>query len=363
VSPLAWLSRDHRKSLVVDGEVGFVSGLCVGDKWTGDPAHGIQPWRDTGIELRGPAVADLVRAFARVWAAAGRPLPRETAHPRRLADAGTAAVRVIATEPNTTALYRLDQLIAATARRTLWLCDAYFAATPVYMQALRAAAADGVDVRLLVPGASDIPIMRNLARTAYRPLLEAGVRVFEWNGPMMHAKTAVADGRWARVGSSNLNIASWLGNWELDVAVEDEAFAEEMEASFDRDLAEATEIVLRAGLRARPRWGAAGVGDTPAARQRGRGQRSLASARTGVASVGGAIGAAVADRRPLGGVEQPIVLGGGLALLVLAALLLWFPRIAALPIALLAAWFGVGLVARAWHMRRRPRKRAASSAD
>lgn len=97
------------------------------------------------------------------------------------------------------------------------------------MQALSAAARDGVDVRLLVPGSSDIPIVRALSRAGYRPLLEAGVRVFEWKGSMLHAKTAVADGRWARVGSTNLNIASWIGNRELDVVIEDEAFAGQVE--------------------------------------------------------------------------------------------------------------------------------------
>ena len=81
------------------------------------------------------------------------------------------------------------------------------------------------------PGASDLPVVRLFSRAGYRPLLEAGVRVFEWNGPMLHAKTAVADGRWARVGSSNLNIASWMGNRELDVIVEDEPFARRLEAS------------------------------------------------------------------------------------------------------------------------------------
>ena len=121
------------------------------------------------------------------------------------------------------------------ARRTLWLTDAYYGGTAPYVQALRAAALDGVDVRLLVPGASDIPLLRPFSRSGYRPLLEAGVRVFEWNGSMIHAKTAVADGTWSRVGSTNLNIASWMGNRELDVIVEDESFARQMErCSLDR---------------------------------------------------------------------------------------------------------------------------------
>ena len=158
-------------------------------------------------------------------------------------------LRVIASVPHAAGIYRLDQLIAAGARRTLWLTDAYFVGVTPYVQALRAAARDGVDVRLLAPGASDVWLVRSLSRAGYRPLLEAGVRVFEWNGSMLHAKTAVADGRWARVGSTNLNLASWLGNWELDVAVEDERFASAMEAMFLEDLTRATEIVLsdRAG--------------------------------------------------------------------------------------------------------------------
>jgi len=93
-----------------------------------------------------------------------------------------------------------DQLIAAMARSKLWLTDAYYAGTTSYVQALGSAARDGVDVRLLVPNATDIPLLKPLSRSGYRPLLEAGVRIFEWNGTMIHAKTAVADGRWARVG-------------------------------------------------------------------------------------------------------------------------------------------------------------------
>ena len=128
----------------------------------------------------------------------------------------------------------MDLLVAVAARERLWLTDAYFMATPPYRQALRSAALDGVDVRLLVPHGSDIEWIANVSRTMYRSLLEAGVRVFEWNGPMVHAKTAVADGRWTRIGSTNLNVSSWLGNWELDVGIEDEGIAREMAADLPR---------------------------------------------------------------------------------------------------------------------------------
>src|SRR5690606_23750353 len=120
---------------------------------------------------------------------------------------------------------------------------AYYAGAAPYVQALRAAAKDGVDVRLLVPNATDIPLLQPLSRAGYRSLLQAGVRIFEWNGTMLHAKTAVADGRWSRVGSTNLNIASWLGNCELDAVFEDEGIAREMEEMYLDDLAHATEVV------------------------------------------------------------------------------------------------------------------------
>jgi cardiolipin synthase len=168
-----------------------------------------------------------------------------------LTQAGETALRIVADVPATAGLFRVDQLIAALARKRLWLTDAYYAGTAAYAQALRAAAKDGVDVRLLVPNATDIPILKPLSRAGYRLLLEAGVRVFEWNGTMLHAKTAVADGRWARVGSTNLNISSWLGNCELDAVVENELFAREMEEMYLQDLTNATEIVLDAKQKVR----------------------------------------------------------------------------------------------------------------
>src|SRR5690349_18574246 len=233
--PLAWVSRDHRKTITIDSTIAFVTGLCVGRMWAGDPARGLDPWRDTGIEVRGPAVADVEAAFAEAWAAAGEALPNPLAR-APLSPIGDVPLRVVATIPNTAGLFRVDQLVAAMAQKTLWLTDAYYAGSAAYVQALRAAAADGVDVRLLVPGASDIPLIRPFSRAGYRPLLQAGVRVFEWNGSMIHAKTAVADRRWARVGSTNLNMASWLGNRELDVIVEHEPFAREMENMYLDDL-------------------------------------------------------------------------------------------------------------------------------
>jgi cardiolipin synthase len=343
-SPFGWISRDHRKMLAVDGRIAFVTGLCVGQAWVGDPARGVEPWRDTGIALRGPAVAALERAFGLMWARAGAPIAQATADGTTLPAPGDVAVRVIAGMPGTAEVYRLDQLIAAAARRTLWLTDAYFVGTTAYVQSLRAAARDGVDVRLLVPGASDIWVLRGLSRAGYRPLLEGGVRVYEWNGPMLHAKTAVADGRWARVGSTNLNLQSWIGNWELDVAVEDEGFARQMEEMYLEDLDRATEIAMTRRARV--------VRATPAPPLPVRRPGSAGRAAAGAVSIGSAVGAAMTGRRVLGPAEARIMGAAGAALLILAAVALLWPRALALPVAALAIWLAVSLLFRAWTLRR-----------
>jgi cardiolipin synthase A/B len=348
--PLGWLSRDHRKMISVDHSVAFVTGLCVGQAWMGDSARGYEPWRDTGVELRGPAVEDCERAFADAWSAAGEPFAIDTetvaaAQP----PGGDISVRVVATVPNTAGLFRVDQLVAAMARNTLWLTDAYFAGTTPYVQALCAAARDGVDVRLLVPGASDIPMVRLFSRAGYRPLLEAGVRVFEWNGSMLHAKTAVADGRWARVGSTNLNLASWMGNRELDVIVEDEPFAREVEAMFLADLTNATEVVLDARNRVR----------TPDARRaapRPRSGGSSGRAVTGAVRIGNTVTAAITNRRVLEPVEAHIALIAGLLLLGLAGLVFTFPRGFAYPVAVIALWLAAALLFRGAELKQSRRK-------
>jgi cardiolipin synthase len=258
--------------------------------------------------------------------------------------AGDVSVRVVATVPNTAGLFRVDQLVAAMARKTLWLTDAYFAGTAMYVQALRAAAQDGVDVRLLVPGSSDIPALRLFSRAGYRPLLEGGVRVFEWNGSMLHAKTAVADGRWARVGSTNLNIASWMGNRELDVVVEDGPFAQQMEAMYLADLEQATEVVLNVRNRVR-------APDAPR-RPRVHGGGSSGRMVAGAVRIGNTVGAAISNRRVLEPVEAHIALIAGAAAFVLAALAVTFPRGFAYPIAAIVAWLAAALLYRGVRLRR-----------
>jgi cardiolipin synthase len=348
-SPLGWLARDHRKMIAIDGEVAFVTGLCVERRWTGDPARDLPPWRDTGVEVRGPAVAEIERAFKQVWDAIGpRPLDESEMTPLdRVTPAGDLTVMVLATEPTRSGAYRLDQFMATVARQTLWLTDAYYVGTPNYVDALRSAARDGVDVRLLVPGTSDLPLTQGFSRAGYRPLLEAGVRVFEWNGPMLHAKTAVADCRWSRVGSSNLNLASWLANYELDLAVYDAGFGRQMEDMYLGDLERATEIVLAARYRVRPRT----TGAAPHPRHmRGRASRAAAS----VLRIGNTVTAALTNRRVLGASEAGMMAKFGAGLLVLAVIGVVWPEAIAIPFGILAGWIGFALLIRARRLRQKP---------
>jgi len=357
-APLGWLSRDHRKMLAVDGTVAFVTGLCVGDMWVGDPARKLEPWRDTGLELRGPAVADVEEAFAQQWVSLGPPIPAEDrVRIEELPVMGTVAVRVIDSLPSSARLLRLDQLFASLARKRIWLTDAYYTGTASHVQALKAAAREGVDVRLLLPNTSDIPILKPVSQAGYVPLLEAGVRIFEWNGTMLHAKTAVVDGRWARVGSSNLNLASWLNNCELDVAIEDEGIAGELEAHFLEDLANSTEIVLEpkpakaAGAKAKPRpfdhrENAPALGS--------RGGRS-GPAAAGALRVGHALGAAISSHRVLEDAETRLMVGAGGILLALALLFWWVPWLLAYPLIVGFGWVALSLLYGGWKLRQRDR--------
>jgi cardiolipin synthase len=352
--PLGWISRDHRKVLVVDGEQGFLSGVCISEKWLGDPARDVAPWRDTGVALRGPAVAELEAAFGRSWKFIGEPLPAWPVLAPPEQPAGEVSLRLIATQPATAGMYRLDQQIAAMARKTLWLTDAYFVGITPYVQALAAAARDDVDVRLLVPGSSDIPMIAGMSRAGYRPLLKAGVRVFEWNGSMLHAKTAVADGQWARVGSSNLNIASWLSNREIDVAVEDAGFAEQLAAQYERDLQNATEIVLaprrRRGekvQRSAARTHRAGGGHA-----RG-GNGSSGRAAASAMRLANSVSAAITDRRVLGDSSLGPLLAGTAVLVVLTVIGVLWPAAVAWPLSLLTAWFALNMGIRVWQLKMR----------
>jgi cardiolipin synthase len=348
-SPLGWISRDHRKSLIIDGRVAFVSGLCVGDDWSDD---GHEAQRDTGVMVQGPAVADVEAAFAEAWATTGSPVPAEEVPAANLIPpAGDVALRVIATMPSTWGVFKLDQLVASIARETLWVTDAYFVGVSAYVNALIAAAKDGVDVRLLVPGTVDVFGVGAMSRAGFRALLEGGVRIFEWNGVMLHAKTAVADGKWARVGSTNANITSWFGNWELDVAVEDERFGRQMMEMFATDLQNSTEVVLKARKMV-PIVERRKTQRFEDWRARGRTTRRAASA--GAIRMGRTLGAALTARREVGAAEAYNLFWSSLIFMSFGLLAYRWPKAIAYPFALLAVWSALAGLFRAWRLYRTP---------
>lgn len=246
-SGLGLASRNHRKSFIIDGKIAFVSGLCISSAWTGQPEKGIAPWRDIGVALQGEVVADVFVAFCDTLKSQNQTLPETIKLPENcLADfSGSQRVGLVATTPNDNNMMRADLNILSLCNHHLWITDAYFMPTRLYTQALINASEAGVDVRILVPHTSDIKWIANVSQTRYRELLQAGVRIFEWNGPMIHAKSALADGVWARVGSTNLNFASWHLNRELDVMIEDVPTVLQLEQQFLHDLENATEMMLQ----------------------------------------------------------------------------------------------------------------------
>lgn len=360
--PLGAPQRDHRKLVVVDGDVAFAGGFCVGDEWAGSPSE--PPWRDTGVEIRGPAAHAAARAFERLWAEMGeRAFPAATMPPPEAA--GGMPVWLIEGEPGRARVYRTLHLTAALARRRIWITDAYFVAPRAVSEALAAAAHQGVDVRILVPAHNNWPWVRSISRGGYRFLLENGVRVFEWQGPMMHAKTTVCDGVWCRVGSSNLNSASLVANWELDVGVLDRGLAAQLEGLFLADLASAREIVLpkhHPAMAGRPRDERAlpQVSLDPEGRfhERLEQLRTRGGKRLGMAPLvraGSAFGGALAGNRPLGREDRTVLGTVAVGILLLAVLAALFPSVVGLVFAVLAFWFGTVTGIRAFAQARRAR--------
>jgi len=360
--PLGVLQRDHRKLICIDASVAFVGGFCVGVEWAGSGNN--PPWRDTGVEVRGPAAAVAMRAFERIWSEIGPPVPESLAPvPSSIAPVGDTPVWIIEGEPGRSRVFRTLSLVAAHARRRVWITDPYFVAPRPISEALAAAAKDGVDVRVLLPGHNNWPLVGSLSRGGYRFLLENGVRLFEWQGPMIHAKTAVCDGVWARIGSSNLNTASLLGNWEIDVGVLDEDMAAQLEALFLADLASSVEIVLprsRVGL-----WHASrGVEDRdppkaslePEGSLSERLEREIRSAGKGssrwrmadLVRAGSVFGTAIAGHRPLGREDRTVLGTVSAMVLVTAALFALFPAVLGWTAAVLLGWLGIVIGVRAF---------------
>lgn len=235
--------RDHRKILVVDGEIGFTGGINIADKWQPEDQDG-SGWRDDMARLEGPAVAGLSELFLRNWnsetdeplarlSRAGEPKHNQPQKVRVLGENFLAHRREIV-RAYLKNLYR--------AERRVWIANSYFVPDRMVVRALKRAARRGVDVRVIVPGESDVEIVRHASRAVWGGLMRHGVRVYEWQKNMLHAKTAVIDGRWSTIGTFNMDARSLRSNLEVNVAVSDEGFAAFMEQSFEQDLESSREV-------------------------------------------------------------------------------------------------------------------------
>ncbi len=236
--------RDHRKALVVDGRIAFTGGLNISDDYA-PASEGGGDWRDTHLRLEGPAAAELQYFYLRTWRrAGGEPLDeRRYTHDGRRPD---PQVRIAGNELSRRrrTVTREYRHAIHRARRRILLTSAYFLPPLRMIHALAAAARRGVDVRIMVAGTTDVPAVLLASRSIYGRLLAAGARMFEWEGRVLHAKTAVIDGRWSTIGSSNLDAQSLRQNLEVNAIVEHEGFAAAMERMFEEDLASCEEIHL-----------------------------------------------------------------------------------------------------------------------
>jgi cardiolipin synthase len=238
--------RNHRKTLVVDGEVAFTGGLNLSDDYAA-PADGGRGWRDTHVRLQGPAAVELEQIFLETWRRHGGKPVTERLY-RRAPAVGDDKVHVVHNE------FRLDRkgvrkayLNAFTrARQRIDITQAYFLPPLKLLRTLLRASRRGVQVRVILPATTDVTLVFLAARGLYGKLLRAGVRVFEWSGRVLHAKTAVVDGHWCTVGSANLDALSLRQNLEVNAVFEDAAMGAVFEKMFDEDLAHCEEITLDA---------------------------------------------------------------------------------------------------------------------
>lgn len=258
-------NRDHRKLLIVDGRVAFTGGINFSSTYSAsssplgrqsgpsragalaDPKH--NGWRDTHVEVRGPVVPQFERLFAESWEAqhcepAAAPAKAQRAAVSRTPAAGDKAARVVKSDPESKQSETYVALLSAIkqAERRVWLTNGYFVPDPQLMEVLKEAAGRGVDVRLVLPGLSDFWAPLYAGRSSYQALLSAGVHLFERKDALLHAKSAVIDGVWSAIGSTNLDWRSFVHNYEADLIVLDREFGQEMEALFQRDAQNASPI-------------------------------------------------------------------------------------------------------------------------
>lgn len=277
-NPVLWLTfvrvnnRNHHKILVVDGRIAFLGGLNLAEEYDGDGKNG---WRDTAIMIEGPAAHDAEMIFNESWLQGGMgfigkdlpvvginhlkrpidgPLVRllalegESCLPAQYpATGGTSQVRIVSSDPHSLSSTIVDQYLLAinSARTSIDITCAYFVPPLVLRRALVNAARRGVRVRLILPGITDVPLVRAVSVGYYGRLLKHGVEIYEWDTSVLHAKTMVVDGIWSTIGSANLDGRALFLSYEANAAAIDRPLATAMQEQFERDLRHCRRVTLR----------------------------------------------------------------------------------------------------------------------
>ncbi len=237
--------RNHRRAIVIDGEIGYTGGMAVVDQWLGD-ARNEEEWRDIMVRVTGPMARSVQSAFAELWAyVCGEVLGGRDFFPDLQDDGSGIRSLAVVSSPSSEEhpLHLLFYQSFMAARQRLWIATPYFIPDKSTLHALTQRAREGVDVRLLLPSQkTDANAVRWAGQWTYQQLLDAGVRIFEYQPTMMHAKFMIVDGRWSVVGSANLDIRSKELNEENVIGVLDAAFGKTLEDVFVRDLERAVEL-------------------------------------------------------------------------------------------------------------------------
>ena len=249
-------NRDHRKLMVVDGSVAFTGGINISSDYANSSLFRSRRkpdnldknkvgWRDTHVKIEGPAVATLQWAFVNNWVRQeGGELPARDYFPR-LAPVGDKFVRVLATDPGSNSeIYKSLMVAIGEAKKSVHITSAYFVPDQQVVDALIAAARRGVDVKLVLPGVSDHGLVMHAGQAFFEQLLAGGVKIFQLQVAVLHAKTAVIDEAWSTIGSANIDRRSFIHNYELNVVVIDPAFGRDMESAFNEDLRDSKEVTL-----------------------------------------------------------------------------------------------------------------------
>ncbi|PKN36673.1 MAG: cardiolipin synthase [Deltaproteobacteria bacterium HGW-Deltaproteobacteria-2] len=249
---LKWLmvNPDHRKILIVDGKVAISGGVNISNVYSGRPSGRKKvkgdslPWRDTDVQIEGPAVTEFQKLFMDTWSKQDGPKLSEPHYYPDLKEMGNALVRVVGSTPGSDNRITFIVYVAAItfAERSIHLTNAYFVPDKQILKAFTDAAVRGVDVKIILPSSTDFQFIIDAARHNYSELLESGVKIYERRNAVLHAKTAVIDGVWSTVGSTNLDSLSLLSDDEVNAVVLSREFAVEMERMFADDLAQSDQI-------------------------------------------------------------------------------------------------------------------------